>query len=268
MMSHPGDSLFFVKVFGMSSQDVWVPREMRHSETGNQYLNCMTREYFTTGIPCLDGLSQRNCGVATGTIVELFGGPRVGKTKMAIDVTCTFVLPRPLGGHKRHVIYLDMDGKFDANRLRDNLLQRVVEKRGNDTHSKRIQNSNLVDACLGRVLVIRCEDARQVNGALQHTRTLLSTTNVGLVVLSNLAGCFFDNRSRNAQNTFGTMVAKHIASLRSEHRVVVLVTTATIFEKAGSGANRHLLGRNWEKLSKYHFTLPLSTHPRTTSSNG
>ena len=228
--------------------------ELKHSETGTQYLNCMTRQYFVTGIPKLDTLSQQSRGLSSGTILELIGGPRSGKTTISFHVMTTFVLPRPLGGHEKSIIYLDLDGRFDADRLRTTVLHRVEQIRGKDTVTKQNQNSNLVDACLKRVLVVKCPDAHLVNMALKQTNKLLSTLDVGLVVLSNLAGCFFDNRSRNACTSFGNLISKHLSTLRSQHRVVIIATTSTIFEKS----NNHLLGNNWDRLTKYTIKTPLS----------
>ena len=231
-----------------------TPQILRHSETGLEYLNCMTRHVYTTGVEEIDGLSSKR-GLVTGSLVELSGGPRVGKTRIAFNVISTFVLPRPLGGHERYVVYLDMDGRFDAARLRETISTRILNIRGNNTETKQVQNIKIIESCLGRDLVIKCEFAKHVDVALQQTINMLSTSDkdFGLVVLSNLAGCFFDNRSRNACNSFGTMVARHVENLRNQHRVVVLTTISTLFETTDSG--RHLLGPSWERLKRYKVPL-------------
>jgi hypothetical protein len=156
-----------------------------------------------------------------------------------------------------------MDGRFDADRLRATISTRVVSIRGNDTETKRIQNFKIIESCLSRVHVIRCEFAKHVDVALQHSIDLLSTSekDFGLLVLSNLAGCFFDNRSRNACNSFGTMVSRHVETLRNQYRVVVLTTISTLFEttERSSNSGRHLLGPSWERLSKYRLSLSSPT---------
>jgi len=235
-----------------------VPHLLQPSETGLEYINAMTRQVFATGEPFLDTHNQHK-GLATGSLVELLGGPRVGKTRMALNVTSTFVLPRPLGGHETHVVYLDMDGRFRPARLRKRILDRVVEKRTSSTNTIRIQNSNIVDACMRRVLVIKCEDARLVRVALDRINALTDTYSIGLLVLSNLSGCFFDNRVRNNNNVFGTMVAKKIEQIRHRCRLVILAMTATLFDSKRSSNTGHLLGKAWDRLPKYKVALPLSS---------
>ena len=236
-----------------------VPHLLQPSETGLEYINAMTRQVFATGEPSLD-THNRHKGLATGSLVELLGGPRVGKTRMALNVTSTFVLPRPLGGHSLHVVYLDMDGRFDPARLRCVILDRVVARRGPpQTDTDRIQNSNIVDSCLRRVLVIKCEDARLVQVALDRINALTGTYSIGLLVLSNLSGCFFDNRVRNNNNVFGTMVAKKIEQIRRRSRLVILAITATLFDSKRSSSTGHLLGNAWDRLPKYKVALPLTS---------
>jgi len=233
-----------------------VPHLLQPSETGLEYINAMTRQVFATGEPFLDTHNQHK-GLATGSLVELLGGPRVGKTRMALNVTSTFVLPRPLGGHETHVVYLDMDGRFDPARLRHVILAHVIKKRTSSTNTIRIQNSNIVDACMRRVLVIKCEDARLVRVALDRINALTDTYSIGLLVLSNLSGCFFENRVRNNNNVFGTMVAKKIEQIRHRCRLVILAMTATLFDSKRSSNTGHLLGKAWDRLPKYKVALPL-----------
>jgi RecA/RadA recombinase len=242
-----------------------IPNILKPSETGLEYINSMTRQTFYTGVECLDQLHRKRqktstimkVGIVSGSIVELIGGPRVGKTRMTFHVTSTFVLPRPLGGHGLHVIYLDMDGRFDANRLRRALFNRVVEIRGQSTESIKIQNSKLVEACLRRVLVIKCEDAHLVKGALESVKQLVDTYSVGLLVLSNLSGCFFDNRIRGANHSFGSMVSKYVNIICRECRIVTIAMTGTLFESERSTG--HLLGNSWERVQKYTVKMPLAS---------
>jgi DNA repair protein RadA len=75
-----------------------------------------TVERFTTGVSDLDRILGG--GVETGTLIEVYGEFRTGKTQIAHQLCITVQLPREEGGLEGKAIYIDCEGTFRPERLR------------------------------------------------------------------------------------------------------------------------------------------------------
>ncbi|KAK9465413.1 Rad51-domain-containing protein [Lipomyces arxii] len=72
---------------------------------------------ITTGSKQLDGILGG--GVKSMSITEVFGEYRCGKTQMAHTLCVTAQLPKDMGGAEGKVVYIDTEGTFRPERLRD-----------------------------------------------------------------------------------------------------------------------------------------------------
>ena len=260
------------------------------SETGLEFLHGMTQECVLTGVDAFDrlgGSGGRGAGAGagtatppppprglkTGTLVEVTGGPRKGKTRLLLQAASKFALSRPAGGHGTVVLYFDMDGKFDAQALRREMSRQQAVLAGAGSSSSSSASSPeqraaaLVDG-LARVLVLRCDDAAAARLALLHAEYVMATRPVGLLVFDNPASAFFEHRvaalheaasrggggSGYTSSSFGSFLAHKVDGLRRRHRVIVLVAVPTMFGKISAGSS-HLLGRKWDQLRKHRVNL-------------
>jgi RAD51-like protein 2 len=57
-------------------------------------------------------------GIATGTLTELCGPPGIGKTQMCMQLSVDGTIPAAYGGCEGHVIYIDTEGSFAIERLK------------------------------------------------------------------------------------------------------------------------------------------------------
>jgi len=74
------------------------------------------RSKILTGAKELDELLQG--GIPTGTFVELYGSPQSGKTQICYTLSANTLLPKDFGGLEAGVIWLDTEGSFNSQRLK------------------------------------------------------------------------------------------------------------------------------------------------------
>jgi len=77
------------------------------------------RQYLLTQVEDLNfNLFDGNeLGFRSGTLIEFYGKPQMGKTQWMYDLTIRCLLPPEKGGWGRSVIYIDTEGAFSAMRL-------------------------------------------------------------------------------------------------------------------------------------------------------
>ncbi len=64
-------------------------------------------------------------GLMPGTVLELYGASGSGKTEVALNAVCGWVLPKALGGVGGVAVIVDLDFRVDVRRLRCLLLARI-----------------------------------------------------------------------------------------------------------------------------------------------
>ncbi len=74
------------------------------------------RSKIKTGAKALDDLLQG--GVPTGTFVELYGAPQSGKTQICYTLSVNCLLPEEYGGLGAGVVWLDTEGSFNSQRMK------------------------------------------------------------------------------------------------------------------------------------------------------
>ena len=70
---------------------------------------------LTTGSTALDELLKG--GIETGSITELYGEFRTGKTQLCHQLCVTCQLPRSQGGGEGKALFIDTEGTFRPQRL-------------------------------------------------------------------------------------------------------------------------------------------------------
>ena len=83
-------------------------------QQGTKYIETRlkTRKYFTTGAKSVDKLLDG--GLRTGTLIEVAGDSRSGKTQFCMTCAVTAQLPEEDGGLNSPVIYIDTTNSFDV----------------------------------------------------------------------------------------------------------------------------------------------------------
>ena len=142
------------------------------STAATLYTERLGLERVTTGSDNLDELFGG--GIETGSITELFGEYRTGKTQIAHQLCVTVQLPREQGGLEANAAYIDTEGTFRPERIVE-----IAERFGLDPQ-KTLQNITV-----GRAYT----SDHQVNLA-RDVSAIARDKNIRLVVVDSLTSHF------------------------------------------------------------------------------
>ncbi len=95
--------------------DFWCSQILESGEQGWLTKPIRFLLQLTTGSKELDKLLQG--GIETGSITELFGEFRTGKTQLCHTLAVTCQLPIDVGGGEGKCLYIDTEGTFRPERL-------------------------------------------------------------------------------------------------------------------------------------------------------
>ncbi len=135
------------------------------------------REKIKTGSKALDTLLQG--GVPTGTFVELYGAPQSGKTQMCYSLAANTLLPEDFGGLDSGVIWLDTEGSFSSQRLKQVLS--YYEYTYNILKGK--LNTN-------RFMVAATRTLAQIEQAIKEAGKIITKNKVKLLIVDSLMDPF------------------------------------------------------------------------------
>ena len=127
-------------------------------------------------------------GVALGEVTELCGVPGIGKTQMGIQLAVDAFLPSAFGGPEGHAVYIDTEGSFMVERVKDiatafvSHIRRMAGMR-NEDKLRAAAEQLTVEYILGHINYFRVHDyAEQV--AVIHQ-------------VSHLTPCIMSSQSRS-----------------------------------------------------------------------
>lgn len=162
------------EVKGISEQkaDKLLQEAMRHCRMGftNAYEFMTARQdliQLTTGCKSLDTLLQG--GIESGSITELFGEFRTGKSQLCHTLAVTCQLPVDRGGGEGRCLYIDTEGTFRP--------QRLVEI----AKYYKLDESTV----LGNVAVAKCYNTDHQTNLLQEAAAMMSEHRYALIVVDS-----------------------------------------------------------------------------------
>eukprot|EP00889_Picochlorum_renovo_P000803 jgi/Picre1/27833/NNA_000797.t1 len=145
---------------------------LKPDESLGQYLSRSKKDKIESGVPVLD----RCTAFHRSDVVELSGVVGSGKTEFLYSVAVSCILPRvangvDFGGRGQHVIFLDLDYKFDIFRV-SNLLQHRIQStlrasRSAGSTKLNVEIVEIVTQTFERLHVFRCENSFQFLATLK-----------------------------------------------------------------------------------------------------
>ena len=135
------------------------------------------RAKIKTGSKALDKLLQG--GVPTGTFVELYGAPQSGKTQICYSLSANCLLPEEYGGLGSGVIWLDTEGSFNSQRLKQIISYYQY------THSVPENTFNT-----DQFMVAATRSLAQIELALKEAGRIIPKNNVKLLIVDSLMDPF------------------------------------------------------------------------------
>ena len=170
--------------------------------------------YITTGAKELD--QMLGGGIETGSITELFGEFRTGKTQLCHTLCVACQLPLAQGGGEGMALYIDTEGTFRPERLRT-----IAERYGLDP-----------DDVLDNVAVARAFNSDHQTKLLTQASAMMAENRFAVVVVDSATALYrtdYQGRSELAerQQHLGRFL-RALQNMAEEFGVAVVVTNQVV----------------------------------------
>jgi len=175
---------------------------------------------ITTGSKELDKLL--NGGFETGSITELFGEFRTGKSQLCHTIAVTCQLPFDHGGAEGKCLYIDTQGTFRPERL-----LAVAERYG-------LQGSDVLD----NVACARAYNSEHQMTLLSQAAAMMTESRYAVVVVDSATACFrtdYSGRGELSERQVNlNQFLRALQKLADEFGVAVVVTNQVVAQVDGA----------------------------------
>merc|ERR1719328_564615 len=174
----------------------------------------------TTGSKELDKLL--NGGIETGSITELFGEFRTGKSQLCHTLAVTCQLPIDNGGAEGKCLYIDTEGTFRPERL-----LAVAERYG-------LQGSDVLD----NVAYARAYNSDHQMTLLTQAAAMMSESRYAIVIVDSATACYRTDYSGRGELSARQMhlaqFLRALLKLADEFGVAVVLTNQVVAQVDGA----------------------------------
>lgn len=187
---------------------------------------------ITTGSSNVDKMLEG--GIETGSITELFGEFRTGKSQLCMTLAVTCQLPTEMNGGEGKCMYIDTEGTFRSERC-----LAVAERFG-------LSGEDILD----NIAVARAYSSDHQSNLLKHAATMMTESRYALIVVDSIMALFRTDYSGRAElATRQQELAKFLRTLlklADSFGVAVVVTNQVVANPDGSayGDNKVAIGGN------------------------
>ncbi|KAK6456854.1 Rad51 protein [Scheffersomyces xylosifermentans] len=174
---------------------------------------------LTTGSKQLDTLLGG--GIETGSITEVFGEFRTGKSQLCHTLAVTCQLPIDMGGGEGKCLYIDTEGTFRPNRLVS-----IAERYGLNAND-----------CLDNVAYARAYNAEHQFQLLSLAAQMMAESRFSLLIVDSIMSLYrTDYSGRGELSARQTHVAKFMRTLQrlaDEFGIAVVITNQVVAQVDG-----------------------------------
>jgi len=187
---------------------------------------------LTTGSRALDQLLQG--GIETGSITELFGEFRTGKSQLCMTLAVTCQMPIDMGGGEGKCMYIDTEGTFRPERL-----LAVAERYG-------LNGEDVLD----NVAIARAFSTDHQTKLLQTAAALMSESRFSLLIIDSIMALYRTDYSGRGELAARQMhlgkFLRGLLKLADTFGVAVVLTNQVTAEVDGMGFgdNQKAIGGN------------------------
>ncbi|GAN04987.1 conserved hypothetical protein [Mucor ambiguus] len=178
--------------------------------------------YITTGSRDLDTLLGG--GIETGSITELFGEFRCGKTQLCHTLAVSCQLSMEQGGGEGKCLYIDTEGTFRSNRILS-----IAARFGLDA-----------ETCLDNIAYARAYNTDHQTSLLVQAAAMMSETRFALLIVDSIISLYrTDYLGRGELSARQMHLARFLRSLQrlaDEFGVAVVVTNQMLSNVDGSAS--------------------------------
>lgn len=177
---------------------------------------------ITTGSKQLDTLLGG--GIETGSITEVFGEFRTGKSQLCHTLAVTCQLPIDMGGGEGKCLYIDTEGTFRPVRLVS-----IAQRYGLNPED-----------CLDNVAYARAYNAEHQFQLLNHAAQMMSESRFSCLIVDSIMSLYRTDYSGRAElSARQTHVAKYMRTLQrlaDEFGIAVVITNQVVAQVDGASA--------------------------------
>ncbi len=174
------------------------------------------RKRLTTGVTALD--KQLLGGIEVGSIVELYGAARSGKSQWCHQLAVTAQLPQERGGLETNVLWLDTEDSFRSLTLRANAIRMGLDP----------------EKVLSKVHTMSILSRDHFLKTVEQIPTLVHTLDASVIIIDNL-GMFFrpDTEGMAFHRILSASLAEVFDILRGLTRTLgcIVILTNQVFHK-------------------------------------
>jgi len=217
-----------VAIKGLSDQKIEKIIDASRKTTDSGFMTCSQfvektkiRFKLSTGASNLDDLLGG--GIESCSITELFGEFRCGKTQICHALSVLAQLPSEMGGHNGKVLYIDTEGTFRPERIRQICEGRQVP-------------ANVV---MDNILYARCYTSEHLVQLLVEAigHMVSCADKFALVVVDSIMGIFrvdYSGRGElsERQQCLGRVMSK-LQKLSEEFNIAVVITNQVMADPSG-----------------------------------
>jgi RecA/RadA recombinase len=213
-------------------------------------------------------------GLQSGQTYELYGEPGCGKTQFAFQLSVCVQLPAILGGREGKCLFVDTEGTFVAERVKEvaiHILERAKSSLGSSQSPESSTVLPEVNDILAGIYVSRsCSASSQIALLRSLPRYLMMNPDVRLLVIDSISSHFrFDSRGKDRQRTLHWMAQtlnmianKHFISILWTNQVAMKISPVNIVCAQSSNETQIVpsLGDLWGHAStnRLHIRIPSS----------
>ncbi|KAI5165151.1 DNA repair protein RAD51 [Nematocida sp. ERTm5] len=223
----PRKKLLSIRGFAEAKVDKIVKEATKHVELGFQtaevvHQKRLQMKMITTGSSELDKLLGG--GIETGSITELFGEFRTGKTQLCHMLAVTCQLPTELGGCNGKAVYIDTEATFRSERL--------IEI------AKRYQlDPNVV---LSNVCVARAYNVDHQIELVKQAGSLMASGEYRLCIVDSIIAHYrtdFSGRGElSARQMHLGVYLRSLMQLADEYNVAIVITNQVVAQVDGAAS--------------------------------
>uniref|UniRef100_A0A7S1AVC9 Meiotic recombination protein DMC1 n=1 Tax=Noctiluca scintillans TaxID=2966 RepID=A0A7S1AVC9_NOCSC len=220
-----------LSIKGLSDQKVDKIVEAARKSTDAGFVTCSqlvgrqkNRFSLSTGAGKLD--QMLGGGVESCSITEIFGEFRCGKTQICHSLAVMTQLPPNLGGANGKVIYIDTEGTFRPERIRQ-----IAESKGVSA-----------EAAMDNIVYARCYTSEHLVQLMVEAASIMVSDEdrFGLVIVDSIMGIFrvdFHGRGElsERQQCLGRVLSK-LQKMSEEFNVAVVLTNQVMADPGGGCA--------------------------------
>jgi len=177
---------------------------------------------ITTGSKELDKLLHG--GIETGSITELFGEFRTGKTQLCHQLCVTCQLPLAQGGGEGKALYIDTEGTFRSERI-----LAIAERYG-------LNGEDVLD----NIAYARAYNSDHQTQLLVQAASMMAESRFALLVVDSATALYrtdYSGRGElNARQIHLARFLRAIQRLADEHGVAILITNQVVASVDGAAA--------------------------------